>query len=265
MPPGGRTMQPRSLCNLNFNHPIQTWDEAIPLGNGLMGALIWGNGNPLKFSLDRVDLWDRTRHPNLDHPDYNFSHLISLVKDGDTEEIDRFFEAPYLSPTPTKLPAGRLEFNFGNQLETSSSLDLAAAEAKIKLSDGIRTICLYSFCHAITGTGFIKITGLPGDSELDYAIRNPQFNFSSEKKSDNIEVDSVVTSGLDVLTYPAPVICDSGEFRYYIQEIDQAFRYGIFTKYLRTEKDVLLAYRIVSSNDGDNLVKLAEEYLDAAL
>jgi alpha-L-fucosidase 2 len=44
--------------NLVLSAPINTWDEAIPLGNGLMGGLLWGENNTIRLSLDRGDLWD---------------------------------------------------------------------------------------------------------------------------------------------------------------------------------------------------------------
>jgi len=31
--------------------PITTWDEAVPLGNGLLGGLLWGEGNTVRLSL----------------------------------------------------------------------------------------------------------------------------------------------------------------------------------------------------------------------
>ena len=36
----------------------QSWDEAIPLGNGFIGALVWENKGRLRLSLDNVNLWD---------------------------------------------------------------------------------------------------------------------------------------------------------------------------------------------------------------
>ncbi|MCX6983539.1 MAG: hypothetical protein NT118_02145 [Lentisphaerae bacterium] len=44
---------PDKKLNLKLDAPIKTWDEAIPLGNGLMGGLLWGNDNLLRLSLDR--------------------------------------------------------------------------------------------------------------------------------------------------------------------------------------------------------------------
>ena len=48
---------------LTLEAPIEKWDEAIPLGNGLLGGLLWGKGNELRLSLDRGDLWDPRQHP----------------------------------------------------------------------------------------------------------------------------------------------------------------------------------------------------------
>ena len=50
----------RSL-NLQLAAPIRTWDEAVPLGNGAMGVLLWGETNTLRLSLDRGDLWDERK------------------------------------------------------------------------------------------------------------------------------------------------------------------------------------------------------------
>jgi hypothetical protein len=35
--------------NLYFNMLSTTWDEAIPLGNGMLGALVWQKGGLLKL------------------------------------------------------------------------------------------------------------------------------------------------------------------------------------------------------------------------
>src|ERR1039457_6343382 len=44
---------PNASLNPKLQAPIKTWDEAIPLGNGLLGGLVWGEGNVLRLSLDR--------------------------------------------------------------------------------------------------------------------------------------------------------------------------------------------------------------------
>jgi len=44
--------QPEARHGLNYKTPAMVWDEAMPLGNGLLGALVWGHGRPLRISLD---------------------------------------------------------------------------------------------------------------------------------------------------------------------------------------------------------------------
>ncbi|MEN8200943.1 MAG: hypothetical protein ABFS28_00005, partial [Bacteroidota bacterium] len=38
--------------NLVFNELSNVWDEAIPLGNGMVGNLVWQKNGKLRFSLD---------------------------------------------------------------------------------------------------------------------------------------------------------------------------------------------------------------------
>ena len=61
-PPAGRVVD--DPMRLELAAPIATWDEAVPLGNGMTGGLLWGEGRVLKLSLDRADLWD-LRTPEL--------------------------------------------------------------------------------------------------------------------------------------------------------------------------------------------------------
>lgn len=38
---------------LHFDSTITAWDEALPLGNGDIGCLIWNTADKLRFSLDK--------------------------------------------------------------------------------------------------------------------------------------------------------------------------------------------------------------------
>ncbi len=58
--------QPTAEHNLVFDSLAKRWDEAIPLGNGWLGALIWQKENKIRMSLDRVDLWDDRPMPEID-------------------------------------------------------------------------------------------------------------------------------------------------------------------------------------------------------
>ena len=114
---------------LHFKKTIKKWDEAIPLGNGRMGALVWGDPGALRFSLDRTDIWDKSQPLYTDREEFTYAHMIGLAKAGKTEAIRELFDAPYNHPTPTKLPAGKLILHFEKSNNVESILDLNTAEA----------------------------------------------------------------------------------------------------------------------------------------
>lgn len=67
---------------LKFDKTITHWDEAIPLGNGDLGCLIWDESSKLRFSIDKAGIWDCSNPPK-NQPDFNYSYLKQLVKNGD--------------------------------------------------------------------------------------------------------------------------------------------------------------------------------------
>src|SRR4249920_226674 len=67
---------PKPSHGLSFKTPVTVWDEAIPLGNGMLGALVWGDGKPLKISLDRADLWDLRPVPEFHSEEYTFQKML---------------------------------------------------------------------------------------------------------------------------------------------------------------------------------------------
>ena len=71
---------------MKFDSTITVWDEAIPLGNGALGCLIWGNSNGLRLSIDRCDIWDCTDPPQMTE-DYSYKTLVELAKKGDVDRI----------------------------------------------------------------------------------------------------------------------------------------------------------------------------------
>ena len=66
--------------DLKFDQLPNSWDEGIPLGNGMLGALIWEKEGKLRFSLDRADLWDLRPMENLDTDKWKFSWVYEQWK-----------------------------------------------------------------------------------------------------------------------------------------------------------------------------------------
>ena len=122
---------------LQIEAPITRWDEAIPLGNGLTGCLIWGEKNHLRFSFDRGDLWDNRIPGEIKEPGFTWANIQKLVKEKNTAEISRLTDKPYSYPYPTKLPGVRLELEMNPKFSVKTfSLDISKAICTVEPVSG---------------------------------------------------------------------------------------------------------------------------------
>ncbi|WP_164122327.1 glycosyl hydrolase family 95 catalytic domain-containing protein [Sphingobacterium sp. xlx-130] len=143
--------------HLTFDHLASRWDEAIPLGNGMLGALVWQKENTLRFSLDRADLWDERKAFNIEEHDFNW--VVQQVKKNDYSEVHQWGDRPYdASPYPTKLPAAALTFDLKALGKvTSNILDIHTATHTLTFDNGT---VLKSFIHATAPIGYFEIEGV---------------------------------------------------------------------------------------------------------
>lgn len=73
---------------IEFTQTPTVWDEGIPLGNGIMGTLIWEKENKLRLALDRADLWDLRPVKEFDSPDYSYQFICNeIIRQKDVSKI----------------------------------------------------------------------------------------------------------------------------------------------------------------------------------
>ena len=96
------------MKRLKLNSPVERWDEAVPLGSGLIGVLFWGDCRKIKLSLDRGDLWDERDNGVRRDPRWNYRTLVDAVARGDHGPCKELQELSNAIPA-TKLPVGRIE------------------------------------------------------------------------------------------------------------------------------------------------------------
>src|SRR5690554_3669044 len=115
--------------DLEFETLALTWDEAIPLGNGMLGALVWEKEGNLRFSLDRADLWDLRPVENIAKPEFSFQWVQEQVKNDNYKAVQEMFDQPYdQMPAPSKIPGAALEFDIEDLGKVKSvRLDIARA------------------------------------------------------------------------------------------------------------------------------------------
>ena len=233
---------PEATLNLRLAAPIKAWDEAVPLGNGLMGGLLWGDKHVVRLSLDRGDLWDERPYAEKEW----WKHR-NWKKGGD-------WDGPYNGVTPTKLPAGRLEITLDpSQSLSSFELNLATAEGWAQLSGGAK---LEAFFSAAEPVALIRIPG-PEPKAFDLIP-------SGARKPGG---DAGPSSGgaVSALGYPPAVPGHDGRAQWYVQEAAEGLKYCACVETKRLDGQTLAAVAVTSTKDAADVLALARERCSAAL
>jgi len=63
---------------LTYDEPQAIWTKGCPLGNGDLGALVYGAPEALHFSLGKTDLWDYRSFGQAMHPPVRFDRLREI-------------------------------------------------------------------------------------------------------------------------------------------------------------------------------------------
>jgi alpha-L-fucosidase 2 len=249
--------QPQTEHGLHYTTPAMVWDEAMPLGNGLLGALVWGNGRPLRISLDRTDLWDLRPVPEFHSKDYSYKTMRQWVKEGRLADLHRLYDDPYGNPGPTKIPAGRIELTLGDDTAfENASLDLAKAVASVEFKNNSRAEI---FIHASEPFGMIRIS-----SALPVGIKLLAPPFAG-KITDDAGPGKISAGDLASLRYEAPVKSNGNNWIGYLQKGWGGFKFAVAVCWQKTESAWIGTWSIATSNEYEDPLKTARSNCEKAL
>lgn len=241
---------------LKFDKTIKAWDEAIPLGNGDLGALIWNKSNKLRFSIDKGGIWDTSNSPEL-QGNFTYSDIIELVREKNHNDIVKKYDECYNNPTPTKLPTGKIIIDLGVKKNVESTLYFDRAEAIIKCSD----VVLKSFIHANENFGLITIN----KPNIKVSIENPKYGTKKKRLFEKKSKKTVQT--LKNIHYDKAEFFEekNGDitFKYFKQNTYDSC-YGIVIAIKEYEGSTLIAYT-VGINDKGNFVDECKSVLLGAI
>ena len=234
----GKVLPPPENQNLLIEAPILLWDEAIPLGNGLTGGLLWGKDNEIRLSLDRGDLWDeRTTGEPIWWKKYPWQTQRG------TDEYKKAFEQwdnSYNGKTPTKLPGGRLEITLSkSKVAKTFELNYATAEGMVRFSDNTELKAFYS---AISPVALLTIP----DEEITVHLIPTGTN--------NEQINNNISSGgaVKTLGYPEAKTGSSGQAKWFVQDGANGFQYCVCIETKKMKRKTLLAISITASGDLQN-------------
>ncbi|MDB5248603.1 MAG: hypothetical protein JWQ40_2997 [Segetibacter sp.] len=235
--------------DLHFDSLAKRWDEAMPLGNAMVGALVWQKDNRLRFSLDRADLWDLRPMKGLHRKEFSYKWVQQKVQEKDYKVVQQYFDAPYdMEPAPTKIPAGALEFNVADwgRIELAH-LSLRNALCEVKWSNGSS---LETFVHATEPVGWFRFTKVP----VNFQPLLVAPAFQGEVK---ISGDPVGGDDLSRLGYKNGEILNEGQSITYKQEGWGGFTYEVKVRWKKDGNNITGVWSISSQYPGKKITTTA--------
>ncbi len=126
---------------LRYGQPAARFEEALPLGNGHVGAMVYGGCDRDRISLNHDTLWSgKPRHSSRPKAREAYRESGQLVREGRYAEAEALLEQDFTAEwSQAYMPLGSLcvECNHGGEIENyHRQLDLSTAIASVRYTRG---------------------------------------------------------------------------------------------------------------------------------
>ena len=134
-----------NALTLWYDKPAEKWVEALPMGNGRLGAMIFGQPAKERLQLNDVTVWSGGPQPDADRKDAykNLPELRQLIREGKYAEAEKFANDKFNGPAPYNASyqtLGDLNFEFqlpdGAVTNYTRWLDIDSALAGVEFTVG---------------------------------------------------------------------------------------------------------------------------------
>jgi alpha-L-fucosidase 2 len=225
----------------------------MPLGNGMVGSLVWQKDDKLRLSLDRADIWDMRPMKGLHRDEFSYQWVQEQVAKKDYKPVQQYFDAPYdREPAPSKIPAGALEFDLGKAGKVKSvRLDIAKALCSVQWDMGMR---LETFVHATEPVGWFRFTNASNAIVPELIAPRYQGTLAEGEKGNPVAGDDLAR-----LDYQQGTIRKGKNNLVYRQQGYGGFEYEISVQWKETRKGTLEGVWSISSHYPDKLVQTKAE------
>lgn len=168
----------KNNLTLDWHFPLSRTHCGILLGNGLFGAVVWGDKR-LCITLNRADFWDhRGNRPITEKT--NYANLRRIWEAGDEEAMQVLVRRNLLPESgrpkaPSGLPMGRIELDFGPEARVgSASLRMYEGSLHVQIEVANR---LYIVKFFIPPDKPVLLIELEKGLEVKEIVRRPSWEF----------------------------------------------------------------------------------------
>lgn len=160
----GKAVKPAGNTILWYRQSARVWEEALPLGNGRLGAMIFGGVADERIQLNESTLWDGyTLDPDNPESLKSLPEVRSLLfADKNNEAVELAAKTMMGHPSGVKPYQSLGELWFDTPLLSATgyvrSLDLSTALATVKYQSGGVEYTRESFASAVDGVIVVRLS-----------------------------------------------------------------------------------------------------------
>ncbi len=140
-----QAVSPDSNHVLWYEQPADAWIKALPVGNGRLGAMVFGQPENERLQLNDITVWSGGPQPDADRKDAykNLPELRRLIREGKYAEAEKFANGNFNGPArydASYQTLGDLNFEFqlpdGKVENYRRWLDIDSAVAGVEFTAG---------------------------------------------------------------------------------------------------------------------------------
>ncbi len=150
-----------------YVQPAEKWVEALPVGNGRLGAMVFGGINKERIQLNEESVWAGTRVNNNNPGAAKHIKEIQRLLLAQENEKARKLAEKYLLGTPPRIRSyqtlGELNLNFSYRDKSGTDyyrdLNLAAGVGSVRFKTGKETVQREVFASAVDNVIVVHLSG----------------------------------------------------------------------------------------------------------
>ena len=193
--------QSNSLLKLWYNQPGKQWVEALPVGNGRLGAMIFGDPSKEQIQLNESTIWAGSPYTNANPKSLKALPVIrKLIFDGDYEKAQGMANKDIISQTAQGMPyqtVGSLYLHFpGSEKYTDyyRELNLENATASVRYKVNGVTFKRVIFASFPDQVIIVRLTAdKPGKINFTASMNSPEKVVVSIPEKNEIELNGKTT------------------------------------------------------------------------
>lgn len=204
-----------------FNEPASIWEEALPVGNGRLGAMVYGNYGEEKIQFNEETYWTGGPYSTVVKGGYKkLPEIQKHIFNGDPIKAHKLFGRalmgyPVEQQKYQSMADLHLFFKEDSVSNYKRSLDLKTGMVKVDYGFKGVTYTREIFASAVDQTIAIRITAdRPGSISLDAELRGVRNNSHSNYATDYFRMDGIGKDGLRLTGKSADYLGVEGKLKY---------------------------------------------------